>query len=228
VKISGVLYKPLAYLFYTRVKRQRVPYERKINFRALGIKSKTSIKLSLNPIDQGFSREFSLYGFREILNSLFVYYIVRKYRPCVIDVGANLGYYVALEVMAGAEKVIALEPIPLTFSYLRRNVKAYENVITLNVALADREGEVDMIVPNAFNLAHVAEGDRGTHHIRVKSVSLSTLVTELGLRDKNVMLRMDVEGYEYVVLSKNIPGQISLINVGVHPRNYDIKNLPEK
>jgi len=101
-------------------------------------------------------------------------------------------------------------------------------VVALNVALADREGEVDMIVPNAFNLAHVAEEDRGTHHIRVKSVSLSTLVAELGLRDKNVMLRMDIEGYEYVVLSKNIPAQISLINVEVHPRNYDIKKFARK
>jgi len=157
MRISRILYKPLAYLFYAYAERQRVPYEREINLRALGIDSKTPIKLVLNPFDKGFSKEFSLFGFREVLNSLLVYYVVRKYRPCVIDVGANLGYYVALEVIAGAEKIIAIEPIPLTYLYLRKNVRTYGNVMALNVAVANRDGEVNMTVSDSFNLAHVTE-----------------------------------------------------------------------
>jgi tRNA1(Val) A37 N6-methylase TrmN6 len=153
MRISRILYKQLAYLFYVHAKRHEVPPEREINLRALGIKSKMPIKLSLNPRDQGFSKEFSLYGFREILNSLFVYYIVRKYRPSVVmDIGANLGYYVALEALAGAEKIIAVEPVPLTYSYLCRNLKTNENAVALNVAVADRDGEVSMTVSDSFNI----------------------------------------------------------------------------
>jgi FkbM family methyltransferase len=160
MRISRILYKPLAYLFYAHVKGHEVPSEREVNLWALGIKSKMPIKLSLNPCDQGFSKEFSLYGFREILNSLFVYYIVRKYRPSVvIDIGANLGYYVALEALAGAEKIIAVEPVPPTYSYLCRNLKTIENAVALNVAVADRDGEVSMTVSDSFNLAHVTEGE---------------------------------------------------------------------
>jgi FkbM family methyltransferase len=217
------------------VKGHEVPSEREVNLWALGIKSKMPIKLSLNPCDQGFSKEFSLYGFREILNSLFVYYIVRKYRPSVvIDIGANLGYYVALEALAGAEKIIAVEPVPPTYSYLCRNLKTIENAVALNVAVADRDGEVSMTVSDSFNLAHVTEGESDASYasrsrIRVKAFSLNTLIKKLGLQNlKNIMLRMDIEGYEYKILSENIPEQISLINVELHSNNYDVKEFCQK
>jgi len=213
----------------------KFPLKGKVNLRALGIKSKMPIKLSLNPCDQGFSKEFSLYGFREILNSLFVYYIVRKYRPSVvIDIGANLGYYVALEALAGAEKIIAIEPVPLTYSFLCRNLKTIENAVALNVAVADRDGEVSMDVPDSFNLAHVTEGESELRvasgsRIRVKAFSLNTLIKKLGLQNlKNIMLRMDLEGYEYRILSARIPEQISLINVELHSNNYDVKEFCQK
>jgi len=38
------------------------------------------------------------------------------------------------------------------------------------------------------------------------------------------MLRMDVEGYEYKAL-KDIPKQISLINIELHSSNYDVKEF---
>jgi FkbM family methyltransferase len=217
------------------VKGHEVPSERKVNLRALGIKSKMPIKLSLNPCDQGFSKEFSLYGFREILNSLFVYYIVRKYRPSVvIDIGANLGYYVALEALAGAEKIIAIEPVPLTYSFLCRTLRQLRNAVALNVAVADRDGEVSMDVSDSFNLAHVTEGESELRvasgsRIRVKAFSLNTLIKKLGLQNlKNIMLRMDIEGYEYRILSARIPEQISLINVELHSNNYDVKEFCQK
>jgi FkbM family methyltransferase len=234
-RISRILYKPLAYLFYAYAKRLKVPPEREINWRALGIKSKIPVKLSLNPYDQGFSKEFSLYGFREFLNSLLVYHIVRKYRPSVvIDIGANLGYYVALKVLAGAEKIIAVEPVPRTFSYLCKNLKAFENVVALNIAVVDRDGEASMVVPDSFNVAHIIREDEGASHIsvpciRVKGFSLNTLIQKLKLQNlKNIMLRMDVEGYEYKLLSENVPEQISLIDVEIHPNNYDVKELCQK
>jgi len=54
------------------------------------------------------------------------------------------------------------------------------------------------------------------------------LIAKLGLQNfKNIMLRMDIEGYEYKVL-KNIPKQISLINVELHPSNYDVKEFCQR
>ena len=54
------------------------------------------------------------------------------------------------------------------------------------------------------------------------------MIAKLGLQNfKNIMLRMDIEGYEYKVL-KNIPKQILLINVELHPSNYDVKEFCQR
>jgi len=75
----------------------------------------------------------------------------------------------------------------------------------LNVAVADRDGEVNMTVSDSFNLAYVTRISES--NIRVKAVSLSTLIAKLGLQNfRNIMLRMDIEDYEYKVL-KDIPNQ---------------------
>jgi len=87
-------------------------------------------------------------------------------------------------------------------------------------------------VSGRFNLAHVTgesqDAPVSEPNIRVRGVSLSTMIAKLGLQDlKNIMLRMDIEGYEYKVL-KGIPMQISLINVELHPSNYDVKEFCQR
>jgi len=54
------------------------------------------------------------------------------------------------------------------------------------------------------------------------------LIAKLGSQSfKNIMLRIDIEGYEYKVL-KDIPKQISIINVELHLSNYDIKKFCQR
>jgi len=91
---------------------------------------------------------------------------------------------------------------------------------------------VNVTVSGRFNLAHVTgesqDAPVSEPNIRVRGVSLSTMIAKLGLQDlKNIMLRMDIEGYEYKVL-KGIPMQISLINVELHPSNYDVKEFCQR
>jgi hypothetical protein len=106
--------------------------------------------------------------------------------------------------------------------------------VALNVCVADRGGEAGVIVPDSFNLAHLIEGESDASCasgslIRVKAFSLNTLIKKLGLQNlKNIMLRMDIEGYEYRILSENIPEQISLIDVELHSNNYDVKEFCQK
>jgi len=100
-------------------------------------------------------------------------------------------------------------------------------------AVADRDGGVNMTVSDGFNLAHVTGESQDAAYLnltfeRVRGVSLSTLIAKLGFQNfKNIMLRMDIEGYEYKVL-KDIPKQSSLINVELHPRNYDVKEFCQR
>ena len=57
------------------IKKAKVKFRddvwRDINFKALGLNARA--KLLLNPLDEGFSKEFYLYGFREPLNIDSIY-----------------------------------------------------------------------------------------------------------------------------------------------------------
>ena len=93
---------------------------RDINFKALNLNC--SARLLLNPLDVGFSREFNAYGFREPLNTFAFFCQVAKKKPVVLDVGGNLGYFALVELQAGAKKVVVVEPVPSTFSFLAKTL----------------------------------------------------------------------------------------------------------
>ena len=46
-------------------------------------------------------------------------------------------------MVGSSGKVLAFEPNPRTFGFLRRNISAYENVVLFQVAVADKEGTVE-------------------------------------------------------------------------------------
>ena len=56
---------------------------RKINFSALNLHSDSESRLLLNPIDEGFSKEFYLYGFREPLNTFAIFNKIKRKKPFV-------------------------------------------------------------------------------------------------------------------------------------------------
>ena len=63
-----------------------------------------------------------------------------------IDIGANLGYYTRpLADIVGAEgRVYAVEPVPVIFDVLKRNVAGRKNVTLLNYALGEDERTIEM------------------------------------------------------------------------------------
>src|SRR4051812_25321597 len=69
-----------------------------------------------------------------------------------VDLGANIGVYTkVLSELVGAEgRVLSVEPIPQTFAVLSRNVRSLglKNVICVNVAVSDVNGEAVMELPD--------------------------------------------------------------------------------
>lgn len=117
----------------------------------------------------------------------------------VVDVGANIGYYLLLfeHAIGPAGRVLCIEPEPDNLADLRRVVDAnrLENVLVLPMALGSRSGT-----------AHLARGLNGV--IVTGGSSLSVPVGRLddiwhqdGFLDRVDFVKIDVEGYEGEVLA---------------------------
>lgn len=191
-------------------------YSRAIDFKALGLKG--SAKLLLNPSDEGFSKEFYLYGFREPLNTYAIYETVRKEKSTVLDIGSNLGYFSLVELQAGAKHVISVEPVPSTFNLLSKTLKDIKNVTLLNMAISDKHETLKLYIPNEINVTSSSKslllnsGRKVAEEILAKAIPISTIAQQYPVST----VRMDVEGHEYRILKDNIPEQIETICIELH------------
>lgn len=130
-----------------------------------------------------------------------------------VDLGANIGVYTkVLSDLVGRDgTVISVEPVPLTFDVLSKNMRALgiSNVSCVNVAVSDSAGEVVMQLPNFddggtnfYQATIVATADRSAvdskRHVRVPAVTLDALVSGKGTVD---FVKCDVEGHELACLA---------------------------
>ena len=193
------------------------PEWRRINFEAMNLNG--FAKILLNPVDEGFSKEFGLYGFREPLNTLAIFKMVSKTNPTILDIGGNLGYFPLIELQAGAKEVVVLEPQPSTFALLSQTLGDFTNVELLNEAINDIPEPLKLYFTNKLNITSsspelitaINRNDK-LRKIDAKSVTLKEISDEYA----TTMVRMDIEGHEYRVLSKIMPDLIQTICVELH------------
>ena len=192
------------------------PVWREINFKALDAKG--SARLLLNPLDRGFSREFNVYGFREPLNSYAIFKSVARTKPAVLDIGGNLGYFALLEREAGAKKVIVLEPVPSTFSFLSKTLEGREQFEVRNAAISDGADFLNLFSTDERNVTSFSKailtvhGHTVSEEIHAKAISLDQAADKYPIS----MIRMDIEGYEYRILGKRLPDKIETICMELH------------
>ena len=130
-----------------------------------------------------------------------------------IDIGANLGYYTRpLADIVGAEgRVYAVEPVPVIFDVLKRNVAGRENVTLLNYALGSEERTIEMANDSVAAAGYfgtgrnfVSDGELSGEAIRftAQMEQGSKLFAEIGKID---FIKCDIEGYERVVIPEMRP-----------------------
>lgn len=120
-----------------------------------------------------------------------------------IDVGANVGYFSLMMKQAYPRlDVLAFEPSKSVFDCLKRNVeKNGQNVDIRNLVVCEEAGGLrDFYVAPAGNfgmssMTNLFDGDR----VEVGTESLDNITESLPL-DHKVLLKVDVEGYEFPVL----------------------------
>lgn len=119
----------------------------------------------------------------------------------VFDIGAHLGFYtLLLSRLAGATgKVYAFEPNPELLPSLKRTIEPHDNVHLFPIALSDKDGQIDLFVPDDASMASLSDWTNGiagdVHTVKTQMRSMDALVAEekLPLPD---FIKCDVEGAE--------------------------------
>ena len=131
----------------------------------------------------------------------------------VIDIGANLGYYTCpLADLVGEEgRVYAVEPVPVIFSVLKRNVGKRRNVELLNYALGEECRTIEMANDSVAAAGYfgtgrnfVSEGELSKDAVKF-SAQMQRGSELFGGLEKIDFIKCDIEGYERVVLPELRP-----------------------
>jgi len=163
-------------------------------------------QLSLIPNDAGISEELLVFNCHEPFSTKILSNNLQEGMVC-LDVGGNLGYYATLESkkIGKSGRVIVLEPSPLNFKYLTKNLSLQNqsNYELFNYACGNREGEVQFLISKHSNTSRVLKDHEkpsaDMNLIKVPVIKLDDFMEKKGIKKLDI-LRMDVEGYEVEIL----------------------------
>lgn len=168
-------------------------------------------KMHLDFKDEGITRALYLYGRRE-LDQVELAKKNLAEGMMVLDIGANMGYYVLLEAMmvGSSGKVYAYEPDPNNIHKLRKNLELNgfeDRVDVYQKGVSDRDGAMEFFISKRSNL-HTFNPDSfksGSGKAGFKE-SINVMVADIGklMLDSGGVdfIRMDIEGHEVEVLGR--------------------------
>jgi FkbM family methyltransferase len=154
-----------------------------------------------------------------------------------VNVGANVGYYCCLALLKN-KPTICFEPESQNIKFLLKNIKANnwgDKIEIFPLAISNKMGIVDIFggTTGIATGASLLPGWANTPRYLVDSVPATTLDLVIGerLKGQNVLLLMDIEGFEYFALQgasnliKQTPKPIWLIEICIRdhqPENVSI------
>jgi FkbM family methyltransferase len=140
--------------------------------------------------------------------------LVQKYecQTLVVDAGANDGVTISnsLPFLNAGWRGILIEPAPAVFKKLKENLGQRENVTCLQIACSNETGEADLHIGSDGEegfLSSLCQTDnqwfqhaRSSQTVKVKTDTLSNVLTEQHAPSCPGMLLIDCEGMDYEVL----------------------------
>ncbi|MFT4326930.1 MAG: FkbM family methyltransferase [Candidatus Woesearchaeota archaeon] len=122
------------------------------------------------------------------------------------DVGANIGSYSLLLRETGFKKqIIAFEPIHKYYLLCKQNLLRYPDIKVENIALGDHNGTSKINIASnngqsssilTFNIPNITTISKE----KISLLTLSTYLEKNNLFNKNIFLKLDVQGYEFKIL----------------------------
>ena len=124
----------------------------------------------------------------------------------IIDIGANVGNTVSKFIKV-SNKVVCFEPNPTLSSYLK-NIFLDKNVVVDNRGVSNKNGTQTFNISNANTISTFSEdwikNSRFTNDynwnntVEVETITLDSIIELYGVPD---YIKIDIEGYEYEVLT---------------------------
>lgn len=162
-------------------------------------------EFELHPSMKGVNETLSLFGVHEPIASA-IYSSLLTRGGHVIDVGANIGYFLSLanKAIGGTGKILAFEPVPTNFEILERNIQRIPNhhIRIFPWAIGEKNETAvfyESEIPNWGSLIR-NEVLLPTREITVQVSTLDHLMQDFGDFHPTA-LRMDVDGAELMILS---------------------------
>ena len=163
-------------------------------------------KMKVNPNDDGLSAELLVHGSHEPDTTKFVSKYLKENIVCV-DVGANIGYYSTLysKIVGRNGKVLAIEPSPVNFGYLKENLELqnFDNYLVFNCASGDKECSVRFLMDKRANKCMIVQDESESSNnpdiISVPVRKIDDIIDESKV-ERVDFLKMDVEGYEWFAI----------------------------
>ncbi|MBN1268939.1 MAG: FkbM family methyltransferase [Kiritimatiellae bacterium] len=191
------------------------------------------VRLCLDPRDVGISRDLYLEGIRE-RHATAAYMECLRPGQVVLDIGANIGYYVLIAAagIGPSGHVFAVEPDQHNLDLLRRSIalNGFEDRIDVERgAVSDHNGTATLHVAKQSNLHTLARTPSMTKYVEftgeveVPVFTLDSWVERKGIDPAKIgVVRMDIEGHEAAALRGMLKtlraAQDVVLFVEVHPR----------
>jgi len=182
--------------------------------RKIVIKLFTNQDFLIDLNDNGLSTDLFFYRKREIHSTDFLLnYFKNKNLDLFIDVGANKGYYTIL-IGKFAKNIVAIEPVIKSYNFLLTNLKLNnleKKTIAKCIALGNKKEKKRILIPRDHNLARILRDNENINqsNYEIQEVTINTLnnlfledkfLKRTLLNSKNILLKMDVEGWELEIL----------------------------
>lgn len=195
-------------------------------------------RMWLDTTDPGISRTLLTYGFHEYASTRAFRRELRRVAresddPVAVDIGSNIGYFCLLAAsdLGDAARVYAVEPNPESADLLEHNVRlnGFGDRITVErCAIGDRTGTATLYRSGLSNQHSVRPTDGADRRLEAEDAIEVPMRTVGDLLDEHAVdpnavnvLRMDLEGYESVVLADADPVLAgpgpTVVHVELHP-----------